>query len=156
MTDWPADQLLQVGARTQRSRRQLSAGLYTSHLHGEPGGGIVRCHLARGHWRGSPCHRDRCRPRVGRREVSAVADGGVTVAGVFGEPPVILPADVLVPVAGARPVSDIYAALADAHHVWLPGVALRPRRVKDAAASANTIVEAIASTPLARAEEFAL
>jgi hypothetical protein len=88
--------------------------------------------------------------------VSAVADGTATVAGVFGEPPVILPADVLVPVAGARPVSDIYTALADAHHVWLPGVALPLRWVTDAAANANTIVEAIASTPLARAEESAL
>jgi hypothetical protein len=83
MTDWLVNQPLQVGARTQRSRRLLSAGWYTANLHGEPGRGIVRCYLARGLWRGSPCRRDRCLPR---RVTDATADAKTIVEAIASTP----------------------------------------------------------------------
>ncbi len=82
---------------------------------------------------------------VERREVVAVVGGGVAVDGVFGEPSLTLPADLLVPVLGGAPVTGLHAELAGLHpDVRLVGDALRPRRVTDATADAKAAVDDLA------------
>ncbi len=94
---------------------------------------------------------------VERREVAAIANGVLHLTGVFGEPSLTVPADLLVPVVGCGPVTDLFAALAHAgHDVRLIGDALRPRSVTDAIADATSVVDVIAGSRPSPAEEVLL
>lgn len=85
---------------------------------------------------------------IERREVEQVAHGLVTIAGVFGESQVELPADTLVSVAGGDPATALYTSLLSAQaDVHLIGDALRPRRATDATGDAKEVVDRLLPAP---------